>query len=194
MRCLVTGATGYIGGRLAPRLLAAGHRVRCLSRSAARLRDVPWHARVEVAEGDLTDPASLPAALEGIEVAYFLVHSLGRPDFERTDRAAAGNFADACRRAGVRQIVYLGGPEPPPGDRASAHLRSRAEVARILRDSGIPTVVLRAPVIIGSGSALWQVIEGGRRGERVVFVPIGVVGAGVVGPAGGWGWVAAGAA
>src|SRR3954452_18305435 len=125
MRCLVTGATGYIGGRLEPRLLADGHPGRCLARSAARLRDVPWHARVEVAEGDLTDPASLRAALEGIEVAYFLVHSLGRRDFERVDRAAAGNSVAACREAGVRQIVYLGGPEPPPGERASAHLRSR---------------------------------------------------------------------
>jgi uncharacterized protein YbjT (DUF2867 family) len=159
MRCLVTGATGYIGGRLAPRLLADGHRVRCLSRSAARLRDVPWHDRVEVAEGDLTDPASLRTALEGIEVAYFLVHSLGRRDFEQIDRAAAGNFAVACRAAGVRQIVYLGGPEPPAGERASAHLRSRAEVARILRDSGIPAVVLRAPVIIGSGSASFEMLR-----------------------------------
>lgn len=159
MRCLVTGATGYIGGRLAPRLLAAGHEVRCLSRSAARLRDVPWHGRVEVAEGDLTDPGSLGAAVEGIEVAYFLVHSLGRRDFEEIDRRAASLFADACRAAGVKRIIYLGGPEPPPGERASAHLRSRAEVARILLDSGVPTVVLRAPVIIGSGSASFEMLR-----------------------------------
>src|SRR3954447_13833868 len=81
MRCLVTGATGYIGGRLAPRLLDAGHTVRCLSRSAGRLRDVPWAARVEIAEGDLADPATLPDALAGIDVAYYLVHSLGQHDF-----------------------------------------------------------------------------------------------------------------
>src|SRR3954451_12472092 len=159
MRCLVTGATGYIGGRLAPRLLAAGHEVRCLSRSAARLRDVPWHGRVEVAEGDLTDPGSLGAALAGIEVAYFLVHSLGRRNFEEIDRRGPSLFAEACRSAGVKRIIYLGGPEPPPGDRASAHLRSRAEVARILLGSGVPTVVLRAPVIIGSGSASFEMLR-----------------------------------
>ncbi|HEX5201691.1 SDR family oxidoreductase [Paractinoplanes rhizophilus] len=159
MRFLVTGATGYIGGRLVPRLLADGHEVRCLSRSAARLRDAPWHGRVEIAEGDLTDPSSLRAALDRIDVAYFLVHSLGRPDFEELDRRAASNFAAACRAAGVRRIVYLGGPEPPPGERASAHLRSRGEVATILLGSGVPTVVLRAPVIIGSGSASFEMLR-----------------------------------
>ena len=159
MRHLITGATGYIGGRLAPRLLDAGHEVRCLARSATRLRDVPWAGRAEIVEGDLTDPATLPAAFEGVDVAYFLVHSLGRPDFERIDREAAGNFAAAARAAGVRRIVYLGGPEPASGDRPSAHLRSRAEVGRILLDSGVPTVVLRAPVIIGSGSASFEMLR-----------------------------------
>ncbi|GIE93840.1 NAD(P)-dependent oxidoreductase [Paractinoplanes rishiriensis] len=170
----MTGATGYIGGRLAPRLLDEGHTVRCLSRSAARLRDVPWAGRVEIAEGDLTDPDpdSLRRALDRIEVAYFLVHSLGRRDFEDVDRRAAHNFAEACREAGVKRIIYLGGPEPQsppaaenprgdrrPGETASAHLRSRAEVARILLDSGVPTAVLRAPVIIGSGSASFEMLR-----------------------------------
>jgi uncharacterized protein YbjT (DUF2867 family) len=159
MHCLVTGATGYIGGRLAPRLLEADHSVRCLSRSAARLRDVPWAGQVEVAEGDLTDAASLPAAFAGVDVAYFLVHSLGQPGFERLDRTAAQNFATAAKAAGVRRIVYLGGPEPPAGSRQSAHLRSRAEVARILLDSGVPTAVLRAAVIIGSGSASFEMLR-----------------------------------
>jgi uncharacterized protein YbjT (DUF2867 family) len=159
MRCLVTGATGYIGGRLAPRLLEAGHEVRCLSRSAGRLRDVPWASRVQVEEGDLADPDTLPAAFAGVDVAYFLVHSLGQREFERLDRAAATHFAAAARAAGVRRIVYLGGPEPPPGDRVSPHLRSRAEVARILLDSGVPTAVLRAPVIIGSGSASFEMLR-----------------------------------
>ncbi|GAA2705672.1 SDR family oxidoreductase [Actinoplanes palleronii] len=159
MQCLVTGATGYIGGRLAPRLVDAGHQVRCLSRSAARLRDVPWADQVEIVEGDLSDPATLRPAFDGVEVAYFLMHSLGQKDFERRDREAAANFATAARAAGVRRIIYLGGPEPPPGDRPSPHLRSRAEVARILLASGVPTVVLRAPVIIGSGSASFEMLR-----------------------------------
>src|SRR5918994_540532 len=97
MRCLVTGATGYIGGRLAPRLAEAGHSVRCLSRSAGRLRDVSWASEVEIAEGDLSDPATLPAAFADVDVAYFLMHSLGQPEFERLDRQAARNFAAAAR-------------------------------------------------------------------------------------------------
>jgi uncharacterized protein YbjT (DUF2867 family) len=159
MRCLVTGATGYIGGRLAPRLLDAGHTVRCLSRSAGRLRDVPWASRVEIAEGDLNDPATLPDAFAGVDVAYFLMHSLGQPDFERLDREAARNVAAAARAAGVRRIIYLGGPEPPDGGTQSAHLRSRAEVGRILLGSGVPTAVLRAAVIIGSGSASFEMLR-----------------------------------
>ncbi|MEV4707207.1 SDR family oxidoreductase [Actinoplanes sp. NPDC049316] len=159
MRCLVTGATGYIGGRLAPRLIEAGHDVRALTRSAGRLRDVPWAPRAEIVEGDLGDPGSLERALDGVEVAYYLVHSLGVPDFERRDREAARNFARAAYAKGVRRIVYLGGPEPPADERPSAHLRSRAEVGRILLDSGVPTVVLRAPVIIGSGSASFEMLR-----------------------------------
>lgn len=159
MRCLVTGATGYIGGRLAPRLMDAGHQVRALSRSAARLRDVPWAARAEIVEGDLADPASLEPALAGVDVAYFLVHSLGQGDFERRDREAARNFARVAYANGVRRIVFLGGPEPPEDERPSAHLRSRAEVARILLESGVPTAVLRAPVIIGSGSASFEMLR-----------------------------------
>src|ERR1700754_2262122 len=132
MRCLVTGATGYIGGRLAPRLIESGHEVRCLTRSSARMRDVPWvqsglgDEKAEVFEGDLTDPSSLKAAFDGVDVAYFLVHSLGRRDFEAMDRRAAANFARAASQAGVRRIVYLGGPEPAPGEPPSPHLRSRA--------------------------------------------------------------------
>ena len=159
MHSLVTGATGYIGGRLAPRLLEAGHSVRCLSRSAARLRDVPWAAKVEVVQGDLSDTSTLATAFEGVDVAYFLVHSLGQKNFEELDRTAARNFAAAAHAAGVRRIVYLGGPETPAGERPSAHLRSRAEVAQILLDSQVPTVVLRAPVIIGSGSASFEMLR-----------------------------------
>ncbi|GAA2705903.1 SDR family oxidoreductase [Micromonospora olivasterospora] len=160
MRCLVTGATGYVGGRLAPRLLAEGHTVRCLARHAGRLRDVPWAADAEIAEADLRAPETLPAAFDGVDVAYYLVHSLGQAGFAKADREAAANFAAAARGAGVRRIVYLGGPEPAAADRAeSPHLRSRAEVGRILLASGVPTAVLRAAVIIGSGSASFEMLR-----------------------------------
>ncbi|MBQ1020376.1 SDR family oxidoreductase [Micromonospora sp. D93] len=160
MRCLVTGATGYIGGRLTPLLLADGHTVRCLARKAVRLRDVPWASAAEIVEGDLSRPETLSAAFADVDVAYFLVHSLGRPDFEAADRTAATNFAAAARAAGVRRIVYLGGPEPASdAEVPSPHLRSRAEVGRILLASGVPTAVLRAAVIIGSGSASFEMLR-----------------------------------
>ncbi|MEU5548878.1 MULTISPECIES: SDR family oxidoreductase [unclassified Micromonospora] len=159
MRCLVTGATGYIGGRLAPHLLAEGHTVRCLARRAGRLRDVPWAGQVEIAEGDLSRPESLAGVFDDVDVAYYLVHSLGQAGFEDADRQAASAFATAAQAAGVRRIVYLGGPEPAAGDASSAHLRSRTEVGRILLGSGVPTVVLRAAVIIGSGSASFEMLR-----------------------------------
>ncbi|MET7746931.1 SDR family oxidoreductase [Micromonospora sp. NPDC005367] len=158
MRCLVTGATGYIGGRLAPRLLAEGYQVRCLARHAGRLRDVPWAAAAEIAEGDLRRPETLPAVFAGVDTAYYLVHSLGQAGFETTDREAAESFAAAARTAGVRRIIYLGGPQPAQ-DEASPHLRSRAEVGRVLLASGVPTAVLRAAVIIGSGSASFEMLR-----------------------------------
>ncbi len=157
-RVLVTGATGYIGGRLVPRLVAAGHQVRCLTRSPRRLTDVPWASDVEVVAGDLADPQTLPAALDGVRTAYYLVHSLGHGDFAAEDRRAAGNFAAAARAAGVRRIIYLGGPAPSPR-RSSPHLRSRDEVARILLESGVPTVVLRASIIVGSGSTSFEMLR-----------------------------------
>ncbi|SCL13080.1 SDR family oxidoreductase [Micromonospora inyonensis] len=159
MRCLVTGATGYIGGRLAPRLLARGHTVRALARTARRLRDVPWAAGAEVVEGDLRRPETLPAAFADVDVAYYLVHSLGQAGFEAADREAATHFARAAHAAGVRRIVYLGGPEPAADTRPSPHLRSRSEVGRTLLASGVPTVVLRAAVIIGSGSASFEMLR-----------------------------------
>jgi uncharacterized protein YbjT (DUF2867 family) len=153
MRCLVTGATGYVGGRLVPRLLAAGHEVRCLSRDPARLRDVPWAAAVQIVRGDVTGP--LDDALDGIDILYYLVHSLDRRDFEHVDRGGAVNAAAAAHRAGVGRIVYLGGPAAG----SSPHLRSRTEVAQILLDGPVPTIVLRAAVIIGSGSASFEMLR-----------------------------------
>jgi uncharacterized protein YbjT (DUF2867 family) len=158
MRCIVLGGTGYIGGRLVPDLLAAGHEVRVLARSPEKLADVPWRAEVEVARGDVTDPASLAGALAGQEVLYYLVHSLVRRDFVEVDRSAARAVAAAARTAGVQRIVYLGGIVPA-GTRLSAHLASRAEVGRILLGSGVPTVALQAAVIIGSGSASFEMMR-----------------------------------
>ncbi|WP_306335285.1 SDR family oxidoreductase [Streptomyces sp. KL118A] len=159
---LVTGATGYIGGRLVPELLAAGHRVRCLARSPEKLRDHPWAGQAQVVRGDVTDARSLAEAFEGIEVAYYLVHALNTGSgFEDTDRRAARTFAEQAEAAGVRRIVYLGGLTPAGVDERelSAHLRSRAEVGRIFLDSQVPSVVLRAAVIIGSGSASFEMLR-----------------------------------
>ena len=161
MRILVTGATGYIGGRLAPRLVEAGHDVRVLVRNAARLRDVPWSRNVEVVTGDLSDVSTLTPALEGIDVVYYLVHAMGAGgDFESTELASAHNVADGARAAGVNRIVYLGGLHPDvPIDTLSPHLRSRAEVGRILLQSGVPTAALQAGTVIGSGSASFEMIR-----------------------------------
>ncbi|MEU8921948.1 SDR family oxidoreductase [Kitasatospora sp. NPDC048545] len=161
-RCLVTGATGYIGGRLVPELLAAGYRVRCLARDPGRLRDQPWRAEVEAAPGDVTRPETLDGAFDGVDVAYYLVHSLGTgADFEDTDRRAARAFGRAAAAGGVTRIVYLGGllPAGVPEAELSPHLRSRAEVGRVLRSAGVPTAELRAAVIIGSGSASFEMLR-----------------------------------
>nr|WP_229854733.1 SDR family oxidoreductase [Streptomyces filipinensis] len=159
---MVTGASGYIGGRLVPELLDAGYRVRCLVRTPRKLRDQPWAGRVEVVRGDVTDAGSVAAALEGVDVAYYLVHALGTGrDFERTDREAARVFGEQARGARVGRLVYLGGLTPAgvPEEELSPHLRSRAEVGRILLGSGVPTAVLRAAVIIGSGSASFEMLR-----------------------------------
>ncbi|MFC7988087.1 SDR family oxidoreductase [Streptomyces pilosus] len=160
--CLVTGASGYIGGRLVPELLEAGHRVRCLVRSPAKLRDQPWASRAESVRGDVTDAESVAEAMRGVDVAYYLVHALGSgTDFEETDRRAARIFARQAHAAGVRRIVYLGGltPRDVPESALSPHLRSRAEVGRVFLDSPVPATVLRAAVVIGSGSASFEMLR-----------------------------------
>ena len=156
---LVTGATGYIGGRLVPRLLADGHRVRAMTRDAGRLRDVPWAGEVEIVEGDPLRPETLPAVLSGVTTAYYLIHSLGgTEEFEDADRRAATAFAAAASAADVSRMVYLGGLVPE-GQELSPHLRSRYEVGQVLLDSGVPTAVLQAAVIIGSGSASFEMLR-----------------------------------
>ena len=159
IRCLVTGATGYIGGRLIPALLDRGIAVRALARTPSKLDGVPWRNRVEVVRGDLGDPESLRDACDGVDVVYYLVHSMGSSDdFVAEEAASARNVVAAARAAGVRRIVYLGGLHPA-GTELSPHLRSRAAVGDILIDSGIEAVVLQAGIVIGSGSASFEMIR-----------------------------------
>ncbi len=159
LRVLVTGATGYIGGRLVPRLLEAGHQVRVLVRDPAKIRSVPWADDVEIARGDLTDATSLREPFRDIDVVYYLVHSMNSDgDFEEAERRSAENVASAARDAAVGRIVYLGGLHEH-SDRLSTHLRSRTQVGEILIDSGVPTMVLQAGVVIGAGSASFEMIR-----------------------------------
>ncbi|MEV0945026.1 SDR family oxidoreductase [Rhodococcus sp. NPDC049939] len=159
LRALVTGSTGYIGGRLAPRLAEAGYKVRVLARSPDKLADVPWASDVEIVRGDLSNPGSLTAAFADVDVVYYLVHSMeGTGEFEETERISAQNVARAARDCGVSRIIYLGGLHPDSPN-LSPHLRSRTRVGKILIKSGIPTMVLQAGVVIGSGSASFEMIR-----------------------------------
>lgn len=156
---LVTGATGYVGGRLVPRLLEAGYRVRVMARDPRRLAGRPWTAAVEIVAGDVLQPATLPAALAGVGAAYYLIHSMGgHGDFPDRDRQAARAFGAAAREAGVAQIVYLGGLGDP-ATALSEHLRSRQETGDALRAGGVPVTELRAAVIVGSGSLSFEMIR-----------------------------------
>ncbi|MET0700876.1 MAG: DUF2867 domain-containing protein [Mycobacterium sp.] len=160
VRCLVTGSTGYVGSRLIPVLLHRGHQVRAMARTPDKLADVPWHNDVEIAQGDLSDPDTLAAAFDGMDVIYYLAHSMGggSDDFVAEERKAAENVAEAAKRAGVGRIVYLSGLHPPDAE-LSRHLQSRTAVGEVLIASGIETVVLQAGVVIGSGSASFEMIR-----------------------------------
>ena len=159
IRCLVTGATGYVGSRLMPRLLDRGYRVRAMARNPDKLADVPWRDRAELVWGDLGDLDSLVAAFGGVDVVYYLVHSMGTSkDFVADEGRAAHNVVTAARRAGVRRLVYLSGLHPP-GTQLSPHLESRKAVGDILLGSGIETIVLQAGVVVGSGSASFEMIR-----------------------------------
>jgi uncharacterized protein YbjT (DUF2867 family) len=147
---LVTGATGYIGGRLVPRLLEEGYSVRCLARDPARLAGRPWRDAVEVVEADVLDARALPDALRGIDAAFYLIHSMaGGRDFAARDVRAAAQFGAAARAAGVQRIIYLGGLGDP-AQQLSHHLRSRHETGNALRESGVPVTEFRAGIIVGS--------------------------------------------
>jgi len=155
---LLTGASGYIGGRLLKVLESEGRRVRCLARRPEFLQG-RTAAGTEVVAGDVLDPGSLQQAMDGVQAAYYLVHSLGDAHgFEITDRRAAERFGAAARSQGVRRIIYLGGLGKT-SERLSAHLRSRQEVGEILRQSGVPVIEFRASIVIGSGSLSFEMIR-----------------------------------
>lgn len=159
MRCLVLGATGYIGTRLVPRLLIDGHEVRCLVRDPERVRASGWPTDVEVLVGDASDQVLVDRACAGVEAVYYLVHEMDGPGFADRDRSAASVVAAAARRTGVARIVYLSGLQPADGEPVSEHLASRREVGDILLASGVPTAVLQAGLVLGSGSAGFEMIR-----------------------------------
>ncbi len=156
---LVTGATGYIGGRLVPRLVGSGWRVRVLVRSRSRVAARAWRSQVEVAVGDVLDAQALSEALAGIDTAYYLVHSMSSgADFHERDMQAARAFGRAAKAAGVNRIIYLGGLGDPASE-LSDHLRSRQSTGEALRESGVPVTEFRAAVIVGAGSISFEMIR-----------------------------------
>jgi len=158
-KILVTGATGYIGGRLISPLLESGYQVRLLVRDPQRLQGRPWQDRVEVLEGDVLESDTLPPAMEGIDTAYYLIHSMSTTgDFHQRDLRAAANFSRAAQKAGLQRIIYLGGLGDPGSD-LSDHLESRQETGRELAAHGVSVTEFRAAIIVGSGSISFEMIR-----------------------------------
>ena len=168
---LLTGATGYVGGRLAPRLVDAGYRVRCLVRDASRLCGRPWLKRVEVIEGDALTSETLDAAFQDVSTAYYLIHGIqGNKAGAERDMNAARNFAEAAERANVKRIIYLGELVDPTAN-LSPYLRSRHETGAILRRGRVPVTEFRAGMIVGSGSVLFEMIRYLSEREPVLVCP-----------------------
>jgi len=158
-RILVTGTTGYVGGRLVPRLLEKGYRVRVLARDAVRLAGRSWVDQVEVDEGSVLNPDDLPPVLKGIDIAYYLIHNMTeRKGYREQELRAARNFASAACAAGVKRIIYLGALGDPRSDLAP-HLRSRQKTGQVLAETGIPVTEFRAAIIVGSGSISFEMIR-----------------------------------
>ncbi len=156
---LLSGGTGYVGGRLIPLLEKQGVRLRCLARNPEKLRP-RVQPGTEIVRGDVLDPPSLDRAVQGVHTAYYLVHLMsGSKDFEQEDREAARNFAEAAKKAGVRRIIYLGGLGDDADPKLSPHLRSRHEVGKILKESGAEVIEFRASVVIGAGSLSFDLVK-----------------------------------
>jgi uncharacterized protein YbjT (DUF2867 family) len=156
VHCLVIGATGYVGARLVPHLLAAGHQVRVLVRNEAKLDRLPWAGDVERVVGDIA--AAAPQACEGVDAVFYLVHSMDGPGYAERDRTAAEELAAAAADARVKRVVYLGGLQPV-GERNSEHLASRRETGDALLAGPVPAAVLQAGIVVGAGSASFEMIR-----------------------------------
>ena len=157
---LVTGATGYIASRLIPRLLKAGYDVRCLARNPAHLKGRAWYSKVQVVPGDVTKPSSLPAAMQDVSAAYYLIHSMSAGHgYDRLDLVSARNFSQAALAANVQHIIYLGGLADPHDPNLALHLKSRIESGAALREAGVPVTEFRAGVIVGPGSVSFEMIR-----------------------------------
>ena len=161
-KIIVLGATGYVGGRLVPKLLEGGYQVRATGRSKEKLKNRFWadHPHVELFSVNVHDPDSLRQALKGMDIAYYLVHSMNpqSSDFEESDRVAADNMSRIAKECGLKRIIYLSGLGEE-GKSLSKHLKSRHEVSRILKWGAVPVTVLRAAMIIGSGSASFEILR-----------------------------------